>query len=816
MNKHIKLKLLWPILFITFITAVFFYPVWFNKLIPLPLDTLVNVHIPWTEVKWPGYPAGVPFKNGEITDSVSQFYPWRSLVGEYWRAGKFPLWNPYMFSGVPLLATLHSAALYPLNVLYIVFSNSVAWTGLVILQIFLSGIFMYLFLKRLDLSKEASVLGAIAFSFSGYMIAWLEFATGGHAGLWLPLLLLFELKLIESISLKWLLPTALTFFFIFTAGDFQVPLYSVVTYLLFGIYLIGWQKIKSFKFYRPAGLLFLGLVSGTLLSLSQLLPTFELFSQSMRGNDPYIREYFFGLMDWVKITNFIWPDFFGNVTTGNYWARFGFNEYISFTGIVSIIFVIYGFFTKKIRGEFFFLFLLILSLFFLFPTPLGFLPYNLHIPALSTSSASRIIFLVDFCLAVLSAYGFSKWKKNPTGGLLKVVIFFIVLTLVVALVLIIMITTKESLSGALTAKMVINLKVSLRNMVPTTIILFSLIVLLGAGKYILPKMKSKFILKHYLLVLPFFIIVLAGVELLRFSWKYVSFSPSQFLYPKTATLNFLDQQPKPYRISGGIPTNLFMPYKFSSAEGYDSIYPLRYAQWLSAVETGIVDSPRRRYGLIHNFSSPLLNYGNVKYIIDYKKGDFGEVNKDGTFEKSLLTDKFQQIFAENRVAVFRNKDNLPRVWLTTNYKVLKEPSKIIKELENIQNQKNRLVVIEQEPKIIIDSKNLSSEINDYKETDDTIKISLFSSENSLLFVSQAYYPGWRAFVDKEETQVIRSNYVFQAIAVPKGDHSVELFYQPLSFKRGLITSFVTFILLVLLSTYSLIQIASFKKKKTVI
>ncbi len=481
-----KINLLWPIFFITFVTAIFFYPVWFNKLIPLPVDTLVNIHIPWTEVRWPGYPAGVPFKNGEITDSISQFYPWRSLVGEYWRAGKFPLWNPYMFSGFPLLATLHSAALYPLNALYIFFSNSVAWTGLVILQIYLSGVFMYFFLKRLDLTNEASVLGAVVFSFSGYMIAWLEFAAGGHAGLWLPLLLLLELNLVKSLSLKWLLPTAMVFFFIFTAGDFQVPLYSVITYLLFGVYLIGWHEIRRFKFYRQTVLIIFGLVFGILLSLPQLLPTFELFSQSIRGNDPYIREYFFGLMDWVKVTNFIWPDFFGNVTTGNYWARFGFNEYISFTGIISIIFVVYGVFTKKIKEEIFFFLLLILSLFFLFPTPLGFLPYSLHIPALSTSSASRIIFLVDFCLAVLSAYGFSKWKKSQTSGLLKITFFFIVLTLILALALISMIVTKESLFGALTARMLINLKVSLRNMVPTTIILFTLAMLLSVGKYILP------------------------------------------------------------------------------------------------------------------------------------------------------------------------------------------------------------------------------------------------------------------------------------------------------------------------------------------
>ena len=68
------------------------------------------------------------------------------------------------------------------------------------------------------------------------MIAWLEFATGGHAGLWLPLLLLLELNLLRSKRNILVVPIAAVFFFIYTAGDFQVPLYITSTYLLLALY----------------------------------------------------------------------------------------------------------------------------------------------------------------------------------------------------------------------------------------------------------------------------------------------------------------------------------------------------------------------------------------------------------------------------------------------------------------------------------------------------------------------------------------------------------------------------------------------------
>src|SRR3989344_1544267 len=129
------------------------------------------------------------------------------------------------------------------------------------------------------------------------------------------------------------------YFFIFTAGDFQVPFYITITYILFGLYL-SFRKRSNISRFKNIGLLFSGLFFGLLLSLPQLLPTIELYLKSVRVADPYIKEYFYGIMHWDKIVNFIWPDFFGNVVTRNYWGKFGYHEYLSFVGTVTLAFVI--------------------------------------------------------------------------------------------------------------------------------------------------------------------------------------------------------------------------------------------------------------------------------------------------------------------------------------------------------------------------------------------------------------------------------------------------------------------------------------------
>ncbi len=65
----------------------------------------------------------------------------------------------------------------------------------------------------------------------------------------------------------------------------------------------------------------------------------------------------------------------------------------------------------------------------------------------------------------------------------------------------------------------------------------------------------------------------------------------------------------------------------------------------------------------------------------------------------------------------------------------------------------------------------------------------------LLVLSDACYPGWKAFVDGKETRIYRTNYVMRGVFLPKGRHSVEFKYEPFSFKVGGLLSLTTFVLI---------------------
>jgi uncharacterized membrane protein YfhO len=64
-------------------------------------------------------------------------------------------------------------------------------------------------------------------------------------------------------------------------------------------------------------------------------------------------------------------------------------------------------------------------------------------------------------------------------------------------------------------------------------------------------------------------------------------------------------------------------------------------------------------------------------------------------------------------------------------------------------------------------------------------------EAAFLFMSEAHYPGWQAYVDGEKEEILRASYVFRAIPLGPGSHRVEVVFEPMSFKIGLLLSLLT-------------------------
>lgn len=89
-----------------------------------------------------------------------------------------------------------------------------------------------------------------------------------------------------------------------------------------------------------------------------------------------------------------------------------------------------------------------------------------------------------------------------------------------------------------------------------------------------------------------------------------------------------------------------------------------------------------------------------------------------------------------------------------------------------------------------------------------------NSQNGLAVFSDIYYPyGWRAYVDGQETPIMKADYLLRAIKVPAGKHNIEFKFHPDSYYKGDTIALITSLILILAAIVSVVMIFKNKGKE---
>lgn len=730
------MKRFWPdIIAVTGIiaaVAIFFSPVAKGKF-PIPTDALVGLYHPWRDFYANEYPRGIPYKNFLITDPIRQQIPWRKVAIDSWRRGEIPAWNPFNFSGTSLVGNIQAAVFYPLNILFFLLNFSAAWTVLIILQPLLAGAFLYLYLRGNNLLPLTCLFGAVTWAFSGFMMAWLTWGTIIHVVLWLPIILLSIDQLYKNRRL-WGSLLVITLLFQFFGGHAQVSFYVV---LLSGIYAI-WRRAHFF---------WILLAISIVLSSVQWVPLIGSLLGSSRLSNANVWQTPGWFLPWQHIAQFFAPDFYGNPATLNYWGEWNYGEFIGYIGIVGIIFAIYSLLLSKKSASIKFWGATVgVTFLFLPPTPLAKLPYTLNIPILSSLQPTRIMAIVDFALVMLAAFGFEEWQKNRD----RRIWFAVGATGVILLML-------WAITPSLAAE---NLEVARRNLIlPSFLVgLTSLVIALSSVS------RKKIIMTCAALIL----VLMASFDLIRFGWKFTPFAPAEYFFPKTAIIEFLQKQPKPFRVMSTdpriIPPNSLAYYGIESIEGYDPIYSSRYEEFMAALNRGKPDISApfgfNRIFTATSIDSPLLSYMNVPFVLTLSDLD-----------NSLL----EKVFQEGEVRAYKMA-SMPRAYLTEGVREVTTKQESIEALYTLSTPWKEAIV---EERVGVDAQPLdqgeSVEIAHYKNSG--MELVVRSNFARYLVIGNMYDRGWHVHLDGVEVPMYRTNFLFFGIVVPPGQHNITVQYQ---------------------------------------
>ncbi len=128
-------------------------------------------------------------------DTLTEFYPGANYFAASIHVGRFPLWFPGVHDGQPFYSDPQMAVFYPLQWLLVPFIQNgrlpfLVYQGYIALHYLLGGLFLYAFLKQIRLGPVAALAGALVFCLSGFASLHLVNFVIIQVYVWLPLQLL--------------------------------------------------------------------------------------------------------------------------------------------------------------------------------------------------------------------------------------------------------------------------------------------------------------------------------------------------------------------------------------------------------------------------------------------------------------------------------------------------------------------------------------------------------------------------------------------------------------------------------------------------
>jgi membrane protein YfhO len=233
------------------------------------------------------YAPGLGPDRAPITfDTVAFFYPLRHYLALAWQHGRWlPLWTSDVFMGVPFLANIQNAVLYPPNLIYAVFPTGRALAISMVLHAGIAGAGMYLYTYRgLRLRATAAAVAAVIYMLGPYMTAHLTHLDQNNTLAWTPWLMLAADRLVLRPRPRMIVVVALLVALTFLAGHTQQFYLALLLALL--ALVSRFLRMPGLGLRRAAarlGALMAAIVLGLGVGGLQLIPTLELTSHSIRS-----------------------------------------------------------------------------------------------------------------------------------------------------------------------------------------------------------------------------------------------------------------------------------------------------------------------------------------------------------------------------------------------------------------------------------------------------------------------------------------------------------------------------------------------------
>ena len=775
------------------------------------------------------------------------FFPFHAATAALSQQGELPLWNPYAFSGMPLLGDAQSALLYPPNWLFLVLPADIAFSWVVLLQFFIAGIGMYFFLRTLRLSALPAFVGAVVFMLCGFMTARVVHLSILSGTALIPLVFLCVHRALQApatvaaaemsplpantsntSSIAWLGAASGALALQVFTGHPQVPLYTACAVSLY-TGAMALERRRATVLLRGLAILLLGYA----LAAVQLLPLKELLDHSHRAGPGVSFEFIFQNStspgDWFLL---LFPYAFGALKQGRYSeeaidAKVGSPlwEHSIYIGVLPLALAalaiwwlagrlrrrrsstagrppqgpsldsaasleqpllslhLWGFFTVLV-----FLCALVASGRF---TPLAHLIYRLPVLG-QLRDPERAMVLADFALAALAALGFELLRQVPAAlersHALRRRLMVVASGILALPLLSLALLRLPSVAARVRPQILENLQLGRWNtLVPLTLAAVSAGILFYAARR-----KAG----------PWVQALAVGLVVIDLGSYAAAFNPTTdpqlYRRPPEVLTAFRQKQQTtdttPFRKASFLKFNNLDTEvaKETLAVSWAMVYGIEDINGFSSMQ------PRRYTDYLFDPQEEELSMGTLdnRRLLRADSPILSSLNVKYLLVPTILRPrlgKHLQLVHENEhVRVYENSGVYPRAYFTESVQLAPPSPALLEAVQAEGFDGRKLAYVEPSssllPALLAGPASGAAQVTMENRSANRMQLATRTEQPRLLVLSEMYFPGWRAFIDGAETPIHRTNYLFRGIAVPAGDHVVTLVYRPRSAMRGLAIS----------------------------
>ena len=715
------------------------------------------------------------------------------------RAGEYPLWNPFLFLGMPSFASLAFAPwVYPLSevlgalaklplaapLLWLVFYQLAAGFGVVLL------------LRDRQVGFWPSLLGGVAFMLMPHLVSLAVFGHGSKLAniAYLPYLALLASKIRTGERRPlWIGLFALTLGLQLLRGHPQIAFYGVLMLVVLAVVEIvsGLRRhVPRAELWRFVGGLALGGVLGVGLAAVVILPVHAYAPESIRGAGEgggaayqYATNWSFSPSEMATL----WLPSAAGFGEGTYVGTMPFTNFPNYLGQASLLFGVAALVLLRGRWIVFLLALGILALsvsfgrnapfvydFFYHYVPF-FNRFRVPVMILVLQQLAAATLLGCGCAALLGRLPATlHWRREPQD---RDALRVLMAALVVAVFLVLItqpwsgaLASRVSQSPRLPAEARAQYGEVARKLLQEDGLRVGALMVAHAAVLLLVWRRKLPLDAAGGLWVALTVADLAAVDrkmvVPQKTWPGVESrtAPAPRREPQASPLvRFLQQQPRrdgaaPVRIlplGAAYSNNQWMAFGIASVGGYHPAKLARFEQIAGSAQQTL--DPR------------LLDLFSARYLV-----------VPGRLQQTTLTPSYED--AEG--VVYENPRAMPRAWVTGRWERTAPGEPCRARLLADDFDREHIVLLENDPQPAPDA-GATGEARITAFTANRVGVAVTSSAPGLLVLSEAYHSGWRARVNGQVAPVWPADGLLRALPVPAGTSQVELQFTDPALRRGL-------------------------------